>query len=314
MNRTAQIILSIFAGILAYVFFVLFFFPLDAVIGHFLAKMEEETKGEWRVAVNRIDSSLLFGTDFFDFRVFKTGKEIFYTPKLSVGASPLAFLGDDIAVSFAATYKDGEISGRAQLKQNKSQIALNVLDIEFDDVAFAELKFVPTSFTVQGTTLSFDGSVRGTVYMQLERDIRSSLVEVDLQLKGVSTNPIFLTDMNLNIPEVILSSSKEEVVLKGVLERGKVEVSKFLVPGPDLRLDLTGSAKVNQNLSVLGLNFNGKVLLSEELLQKVPFLAGIPDLDEQKLPDGSYPISVRQNLNDPQILIGTLDVTQQLNL
>ena len=121
MNRTAQIILYVFSGLIAYVFFVIMVFPLDTMISHFLSKLEEETKGDLRISVSEIDASLLFDSEFKDFRVFKSDKEIFFTPKLSVSMSPLSMLGEVIDVGFEADYKKGDIAGRISLSQKRDK-------------------------------------------------------------------------------------------------------------------------------------------------------------------------------------------------
>jgi len=289
-------------------------FPLDTMISHFLSKLEEETKGDLRISVSEIDASLLFDSEFKDFRVFKSDKEIFFTPKLSVSMSPLSMLGEVIDVGFEADYKKGDIAGRISLSQKKGQVSVDIIDLELDNIWLKDLKFIKTKFDLAGYDLDFSGVADGTVYIQIEKDIRSSLAEVELKFKQMKTQPIFLTDMNLEIPSIKFSSKKKEIVVEGILEKGKIVVNEFSIPGPDIKLNVTGSAKINQKLSLIGMSFNGRFSFSDELTKSIPFLAAIPGLDDQKLPDGSFPISIKRSLKNPKIKIGTIDVSKQLNL
>ena len=121
MNKAAQIILFLFTGLIAFIFFVLLFFPLDTVIGHFLAKVEEVTKNQYSISVSEIDASLIFDTEFSDFRVFEKGKEIFYVPNLEVGFSLFSFLGDNTDVVLTPTIKKEKYKAVSHLR-SKGQL------------------------------------------------------------------------------------------------------------------------------------------------------------------------------------------------
>jgi type II secretion system protein N len=306
MNRTAQVILNIIIGLASFVFFVILMFPLDSVISHYLANLEKETKGEFRLSVSEIDASLLFDSEFKDFRLFQKGKEVFYAPKVKAGISLFALLSSSVNVSFAAEYTQGSISGRVQLSESES-----VYDVEVDNVNIAELTFIKQMMSGLDYPIHLSGRVQGSLYLLLTRDLKSSEGEINFKVFQAKTRAVAIKQLNMEIPAMALSSKKTPIEIEGTFDKGQVTLSKLNFPGPDFIIQLNGTAKVGRNFTLQRANYDGKFAFSDNVSEKVPFLAL---LDAQKTTDGYYPMRITGNLKKPKIRIGEMDLSKILKL
>lgn len=306
MNRTLQILLNVVVGVVALIFFVILLFPLDSVISHYLANLEKQTKGEYRISISNIDASLIFDTKFEDFRLYQKGKEVFYAPTIEAGISLFSLLSSAINVSFDADYKSGSLSGRVELAEAES-----VYDIEVNEVSLEEMPFLMQALSPAKYPLSIKGKVDGSIYLSLTRDIKSSEGEIKLKIADAKMDTINIKELNFELPAVALSESKTPIELEASLGKGQITVSKLLLPGPDLKFKLNGTVSVNRQFDLLRSSFEGEFAFSPALAEKIPFLVL---LEGQKSTEGAYPVSITGNLKSPKIKIGELDLSKVLDI
>lgn len=306
MNKTLQILLNIIAGVVALVFFVILLFPLDSVISHYLANLEKQTKGQYRISVSSIDASLIFDTQFEDFRLYQKGKEVFYAPTIKAGISLFSLLSSTINVSFDASYKSGSLSGRVQLAEDESVYDIDVHEVDLDD-----LPFLTQSVSHSNYPLALKGKLEGNIYLLLTRDIKSSEGQIKLKVANAKMDAIHIKELNFELPAVELSEKKTLIELEGSLSKGLITVSKFLVPGPDLKFKLNGTVSINRQFDLLRSSFEGEFSFSPTLAEKIPFMVLI---EGQKSAEGAYPLHITGSLKSPKIKIGELDLSKVLNI
>ncbi len=309
MNKAAQIILYLFTGLIALIFFILLFFPLDTVIGHFLAKVEEVTKNQYSVSVSEIDASLIFDTEFSDFRVFEKGKEIFYVPNLEVGFSLFSFLGENTDVSFDANYKEGKIQGRVSFTIQGSTVKIDVVDVTIKKVSLSELKFINSYLGSLKYPIKLQGILEGSVYVLLEKNVKTSEAEINLKLQDTKVAAIPIEAFKLEVPEMELALGKKHVEIDGLLTNGTITLNKLSIPGPDAVLDITGTARLNRKFQIIRTTMDGKFSFSEKVIEQFPLISL---LDSYKTSDGTFPLSIRGGWKNPKIKVGEMQIMDLL--
>jgi type II secretion system protein N len=303
MNRTAQIILYILTALIAFVFFVVLLFPLDSVIGYYLGGIEKATKGVYRVSVSEIDASLVFDTQFSNFRVYENGVEIFSVPKLEIGFSLFSLLGETKSLSFEAYFKKGEIDGRFSINNQ----GINVVDISLDEVNIDDLSFFKYYLEKEKIPIQLKGVLDGSFYVYIDNDPKASEAEINLKILRAHTTPMPIKALNQTIPKLNLSKGKKAVVFDCVLENGRIRLKKFIMPGPDLSMDLSGSARLNRRAAVNNLSFDGKFSLSDKITAEIPMLGDM--LAQHKNADGSFPLTIRGSGKKPKIKVGDFQIS-----
>lgn len=305
MNKTAQIILNLIVGIVSLVFFVLMMFPLDSMIGHFLSQLESSTKGQWKVSVSEIDASLLFDTDFEDFRLYNKGKEIFYAPKISAGVSLLPLISGNVNLRFTANYRKGDISGRVTIADE------SVVDLDFDKVSLKEIPILAQLLKERNYPQLSSGDLDGSVYFAWTKDLRSRDGELNLKLFNAKMTSISIKALNIEIPPLELSTAKKPIEFECSFDRGQISFTKFNVPGQDVTVGVTGSIRLNKNNEIIRINLGGSFGFDKKIKEQISLLSM---LEGQESTDGSYPLSVQGSAKKPIIKIGDIDLGQFLKL
>ncbi|MBF0106457.1 MAG: type II secretion system protein GspN [Deltaproteobacteria bacterium] len=304
MNRTAQVILNLIVGLVSFVFFIVYLFPLDAMIGHYLAEIEEQTKGKQnlKIEVASIDASLIFDTVFQEFRLYQNNEEVFYAPKVSAGISLMPLISGSLNLGFLAEYRSGSVAGKVRLAED------SVVDLDIKKVSFKEITYL-TRYLEEKKMPSLSGTINGSVYFSWSSDLVSKEAEVSLKIANTKISPYFVKPLNLELPALELSTGQALVEIDGGLDKGQLNLERFNIPGPDVVLDVSGNAKLNRRNQVVRVNLGGKFSLSEKLNKILPLDAM---LTGQKAPDGSYPVSVSGSLASPRVKVGEMDLSEML--
>lgn len=310
MNRVSQIALYIVVAMATFVLFVLYFFPLEAVISDSLANMEKLTKGEYRITISQMEPSLIFDSEFKDFRVLqksKTGsEEIFFAPRIKARVSLLSLLSGSLNASLTAYYKNGTISGDVDLSDDQS-----VADIEFDSISLADLPFLKKYLEFSGVQLGLSGQLEGTIYAAFEKDMKDSVAEVKINIYSAQLDEFEIAAFEMKAPALQMTANKTYVVFEASLDKGEIKLSRFNIPGPDLEMQLSGTARLGRGYGVVQSSFDGKFAFSTEYIEKMPYIHA---LDAQKTAEGFYPLTISGNLSKPRIKIGDMDITQGLKI
>lgn len=316
MNKTLQIALNIIAVLASIIFFTLVLFPLDAAISHGLARVETQTKGkgDWRVSVSKIDASLIFDTQFEDFRIFQKDVEVFSAPILSVDTSLFSLLSGKVNVEFTAEYKKGELAGRVVLGDS------SLVDLEFDEFSLNELSYVNQLLTQKGYDVKLFGVADGLVSLDWQKaegqgtqKAAFSLNEgaIHLKITSAEIDHLKVAAWNFDLPKMVLSSEKEPLEINIEVGKNQILINRVNIPGPDLSLTLNGSLGLDRTQSVARFSLDGRFSFADEIKTKIPLLAMI---EKQMTPEGFYPISIRGSAKKPEIQIGDFELSSFLQM
>ena len=314
MNRTLQIALNIVVGVVAFIFFLVLVFPLDAVVGHYLANLESLTKGHYRLVIGEMDASLLFDSEFLDFKLEqKQGEnfvEIVEIPKLKVGISLMALLSRSANLHFNAEFKKGEVRG--QLVYSPAE---TMLDLKFDKMALEQLSLVQGMLRGQGFGAELRGTLDGMLaFTQVQRgglmgsDAQFNLKLSDFRLEDIKIN---VSGQSFFLPVLVLSPKEGQALIEGELGEGRLSLTNLSLPGPDFELQVSGRLNLNNNFQIARSALTGRFAFSEALLSKVPMLAMI---SLERKADGYYPFRLAGSSDKPQIRIGNLNISEMLGL
>lgn len=304
MNNSLKILLTLVTMVVSYVFFLLLEFPLDAVVGHYLARVEAQTKGAYRVSVSPdMQTSLLFNSTFNNFMVEKNVEghfqPLFSAPKINVGFSFLSLLSGATNVSFEAKLTKGSVSGGVSLSTRKS-----VFDLSFKHVFLADVPALAVYLPV-----AVSGQLDGDVYLSLLDDVKESEGEFKLKIFDFHTDKYTVAAASLDIPPMTLSGSEKPAVIQGALDAGFFKLDELDFPGEDLVLKLKGRVQFVKGGATRS-NVNGRFKVSSKVEQALPFIGF---LAEQKSPEGDYPLSLTGDLKKPRLSVGTLKLSDMLN-
>lgn len=302
MNKLAQWVLTIVAGIFFFFLFLILFFPLESLARHFLSQVEVATKGAYKITVGEMDPNVLFKSVFKNFQVHKVEKGatrlIADIPELKIGVSYLALMGGTVRASFVASGRKGEMEGDFVLSQNEYRI-----DSEMEDFSLQNIPCLSELVTVP-----LEGRLDGTADLDLyPKQMNKNRAKIDLKLKEFKIPASKVTPypgVDLDLPETNLSGPKGGV-FKVSLEKGKLAVDRFELPGEDFSVTMSGTVQLSPRIPLSRLNLEGSFRISEKMAQAIPLLVVI---EKQKGEDGSYPVTVTGRFNRPNLTIGTFEV------
>lgn len=304
MNRLTQIILYAVVGLVTYIFFVIVLFPLDSIISDRLADIERQTRGRFRVSVAAIDASLIFDTKFADFRLFMDDQEVFGAPRVSVGLSLFPLISGTVNVRFTADYKRGRISGRVTMAHE------SVIDVTLRDMAVSDLRFLQSFLEKSAYPLSLTGRINGKVYLSWPADLSNREAEINIKIARSQIRLDFLGKQEGGPPTLVLADAQSAIEVDGALSRGRISINRFMIPGPDLKMELAGTGRLARGNELVRLAVDGKFSLSEEATRKIPALALLKEFQDA---DGSFPVSLSGSSSNPRIKIGEMELNQILN-
>jgi type II secretion system protein N len=307
-----QILLSIIVGAASLVFFVLLDFPLDAVVGHYMAGIETQTRGAYRVSYSRMQPSLIFDSVFDDFRLEQKNKdsyeEVFYAKSIEIGLSLFSLMSKTLNATFTAQLPRGTMSGHAVFSSEST-----VLDLDFSKVALDGIGVLKNALKRKDFTLSPKGVVDGEVYLSLGKTVAQTEAEFRVKIAGFQ-----LTGININVqnsgfpvPDLVLSPRDSFALFEGSLDSGRLTLTNISVPGGDIELQLKGRMNLEQNGGFSRSNLRGRFALSEALFEKVPPLVIIK---EYKTADGFFPLTIAGSSQKPEVRIGTFNLSDMFNL
>ncbi|MCP5464606.1 MAG: type II secretion system protein GspN [Deltaproteobacteria bacterium] len=324
MKKTAQLFLNIVVGIAAFLFFLIVLFPLDDVLSHYLATLEDVTKSgpKLSVAVSDIDASLFFESEFKDFHLYQNRSEVFSAPSISLGVSWFSLLAGAPSIHFTAHYPSGEVSGQVSLNLQDSgrgtQVTLKSLELDFDAVRLRDLKFLETVFASKGVPLRLRGEIDGNVYLDLAQDISDAEGEIALKIKNARINEMTLDDVklppenkSLMIPRLILGQKGDPVIFSVEIAAGRVNFREFNIPGPDLKIVIKGNLILDKQFRPNRMSIDGAFGFSKKLESQFPqieFIAGF------KQKDGLFPFKLSGSRGQPSLKIGEMELSNMLNL
>ena len=314
MSRTFKTILMFLVGVLSFVFFLLMAFPLDSILGHFLASVEDQTKGEYRITVKKMHPSLLFASELEDVVIAKKSDHgftnIFTAKNLEINISLLSLISKTIDVDFAAQFADGEISGNFKSVNQKNQLELALKKIDLE-----KLEFLAPLLNYEKFEAQVQGLVSGDIFLVISPlGLKDAEAEFNLRVQKLLVNNIKIKVSSHVVPNLTLSSQENPAIFQGSLVSSQLRLHDIVFPGPDLDMQFKGKLNLKQEKSVFSISridVKGRFAFSEPVLEAVPELGF---LAEQKGTDGYYPLTVAGRLEKPSIRVGEMDLTPFLGL
>lgn len=301
MKKSVKILGYFGAGVFFFVFFLFWTFPYDVLKTRILNQIEDSIGGGYRLKVQSMSAGIIFGFTFKNVEVIRRegGKDVVLlkSPKLRVNPSFLAMMSKVKKLSFSIEVGKGELSG-SYLDSSTN----NEIDLEFDELNLADLKFLSAVYH-----LNMKGVVTGEYSYNLnKKDPTKNSGKIDLNLVNFSLDPIkFRMDPNtpeseMQIPEIKLSGSKGSKLLAEV-QKSDILIKEFLLTGADVDLNMKGTLNTSPRVDDYRIDLSGTFKVKPELAQAVPLLALF---EQQKQPDGTYPLTVNGRLMKPGISVG----------
>lgn len=307
MNKVVQWLITITAGLVFFVIFLFWFFPYNLVVGHYLAEIEKQTKGAYRITVGDMQPSVLFKSRFKNsqfHQISRKGEDTVLADfsELKIGVSYISLLADHLKGSFTAKGKKGTIEGTIFISSSERK-----MDLTFKDF---EITGLPVLLTALPLHFKPDAKVSGTVRLSLEADDYSKTDgEVKLKITSLKTvaghvgsGPMF----SLDLPDLEFSTEKQPVQIESTIKKGKVTLKNFSIPGEDVSLNLTGTVQLTKRLELSSVNVAGSFKVSDHLKESLGIVMAM--IDKQKKEDGSYPLELSGKISEPTPKIGTFDL------
>lgn len=289
------------AGIVFFLFFLLWTFPYDVLKTRILNQIEDSLGGQYRLKVQSMSASILWGFTFKNVEVIKKdeGKDVVLlkSPKFRVNPSFLALMSHNTKLSFMVLVGKGELSGTY-----RDSTAESSLSLDFDDLNLADLKFLSELYNI-----NIKGMINGTYAMTSnKKDASKNSGKVDLTLSNFTLDPIkFRMDTSspeseMTIPSIKLSSSKNSKFV-GEFRRNDLVIKEFSLNGADIDLNLKGTLNTAPRFDDYRIDLSGNFKIKPELAKNIPILALF---EQQKQPDGAYPLNFNGRLMKPGISVG----------
>jgi type II secretion system protein N len=306
VNHKNKWFLYIGASLVFLVFWLIWVFPYDALKSRIVTEIENRSRGLYRLEVGEMDLSLLGSLTLHKLSVFERTKggeiSLLKTPKMKIGFSPFAIFSDKIDFSFYIQGSRGEMEG--DYRQEAEEWDLNV---QFDDFPISDLPYLNSK-----AKIGLKGNLNGELRIKLNRaDANKNSGNIDLEFADLIMEPTKLSldpsapEAAVDIPQIKLTGS-EDSGIKGEVQKEDLVLQSVTLKGGDVDLDLSGK------ISLLGMNakdyrlaFQGSLKVAENLIKALPFLLM---LEQQKTPEGVYPINISGRLGKPSIRIGRIAI------
>lgn len=306
MNSKGRYLLYIGACVVFFIFWLVWVFPYDALKSRIITEIENRSKGQYRLDVGSMDLSLFGSVTFDNLAVFERTKEgevaLLKTPKMKIGFSPFSLSPKKINLSFYVQGSKGDMEG--DFRQEGEEVELNA---QFDDFPFADLKYLTSK-----AKIDLKGNLNGDLSLKLNRadpsknsgNIDLEFVNMVMEATKVALDPTS-PDSAIDIPQIKISGAKGSGI-KGEVQKEDLVLQSILLKDGDLDLDLSGKVSmVGANSKEYRLALQGTLKVAETLVKALPFLLM---LEQQKSPDGAYPLNITGRLGKPSIRIGRIAI------
>lgn len=306
MRTKFSAILYLGAGVLFFLFWLVWVFPTDALKSRILTEIENRTQGRYKIDVGQLDMSLFGSLTFKDLKVSEgvgdQEKLLLKTPKLKLGFSPLGMMSQKMDFDYYVQGSKGDLEGTYRQEGDETKFSAT-----FDEFPLADLGFISAKAKVP-----FTGTVEGDIDLSLHRaDPAKNSGNIDLKLINLAMGATRLAldpsapESAMEIPPIKLSGAKDSVIL-GEVQKDSLEVKSVTLKGGDLELNLSGRVSLQAvKPADYRLALQGQFSLTEALAKALPFLFII---EQQKNPQGVYPLNITGRLAKPSIRVGTFNL------
>ncbi len=235
--------------------FLYFFFPSDAIRGYLLASVNGGNSG---VVLNVKELRLRLPYDIMVTEPVLTlkrapGERLFAGERLRIRPDLLSFLTGTSGYYFKADAYGGNLKGKIRIKDGTTgfpySVSVELADLYVDEYGSLPFPIRGSATGVMSGTVTYEGSCRKNTDICGKADLVIS--DGSLELPG--------SFFNLSTIEF------DEMVIKAVLKRQEVELTRVNMTGPQIQITLSGKMKPAGELMNSGLDLQGSIALRQGL-------------------------------------------------
>ncbi len=307
-NPKLRMFVYVGAGLFFFLFWLVWVFPTDALKSRILTEIENQTQGRYKFDVGSLDVSIFGSVTFHNLKVSEGvgegEKVLLKTPKLKLSFSPFALgsMAKSPKLDFYLKGSKGDLEGNFQQDGDELQ-----LKATFDQFPIADLGIIGAK-----AKLDLSGTLDGDIDLSLNRaDAAKNSGKIDLSLLNLTMGPKRISidpsspEASMEIPEIKLSGAKDSGI-QGEVKKENLELNSIKLQGGDLDLDLSGRVVLQgARAGDYRLALQGGFSIAEALAKALPFLFII---EQQKNPQGVYPLNITGRLGKPSIRVGTFQL------
>lgn len=313
MNKSLQILLCIIVGLTTYIFFLLLYFPLDAIIGDTLSA----NQGGYRITYSTMEPSLIAPTVIHDFRLEEKNQgafsEVFSAEQIDIAFSLFSLLSGSPNVHFESKLKKGNLNGEMEIelkkKQGAYQAELRSLSVSLEQVDLERLNVVKNALRGQSLVKGVTGVLEGEIAVVFAEPYEKSSASFDLKVNGLALKDLNIAagGDNYALPLLTLAPKGSPAEFKAELDNGRFSLKKFNINGGDIELELDGSLNFGKGFTLTNSSMRGRFALSDMIFEKIPVTQIINSF---KTADGYFPINVRGPAQKLELKIGTYSLPE----
>lgn len=306
MRSKLSIFLYLGAGLFFFLFWLVWVFPTDALKSRILTEIDNRTQGRYKIDVGQLDMSLFGSLTFKDLKVSEGAGDqeqlLLKTPKLKLGFSPLGLMSQKSDFSYYVQGSKGDLEGTYRQEGDETHFSAN-----FDQFPMADMGFISVKAKVPLT-----GTLDGDIDLKLNRsDPNKNSGNIDLKLINLTMGSTRLAldptapESAMEIPPIKLTGAKDSMI-QGEVVKDSLELKTVTLKGGDLDLNLSGRVSLQAvKAADYRLALQGQFSFTEALAKALPFLFII---EQQKNPQGVYPLNITGRLAKPSIRVGTFNL------
>ncbi len=304
--NSKRTLLYLASAVVFFVFWVIWVFPYDALKSRIITEIENRSRGVFRLDVGEMDLSLFGSVTFKNLSIFERTKEgevsLLKTPRMKIGFSPFSIFSNKVDFSYSIKGSKGDLEG--EFRQDGEGMELSA---EFDEYQLADLQYLSNKAKVP-----LKGTLNGEIRLQLSKaDPNKNGGNIDIQFENLILEPTRLNldpsspDAVIEVPQIKLSGA-EDSGIKGEVKKEDLVFQSISLKGGDIDLDLSGKVTmVGPSAKDYRMALQGSMKIVDSLVKALPFLF---ILEQQKTPEGVYPLNITGRLGKPSIRIGRFNV------
>ena len=267
-------------------------FPAEELGKRIRAEFEQSTNAEMQMDINALSLAGLVGLEASQTTIYKKDKDNQSVPYLFIDSLAVVLnpfqaitgsLGAHISSAFMNGTVEGDISGDSFNPQQIttdwtiSDLALELLPIASEDFTANVEGKLSSTFTLDTPVAEYHKNANG----MLRVDISNFAIK-DAKAQGIS------------LPDLIFSEAK----LLGKIKNGKISLDGTSLISESLGINISGNIVLAKKLGRSRIRLVLDITLGKEfdLISKM-----VPELKQNKQPDGSYKLNLVGTLNNPRI-------------
>jgi len=300
-SKLVRFIAFIALFFVSFLLFLYWNFPYEVLKDRIVDAIEGQAGGNVIVEVGDLEPYWFTGVEMSELTITEPGTDqaapFVNFKRVRARASLFSLVFGRPSISFSIQLGGGEISG--VVKQSEDMLSI---DADLDKVDLGNLRIIAAR-----SGLSITSRIDGEISLRIDRQrsVRSTgKISLAISEFKIAASELKLGEMAMPLPDLVLSKGRDSQIKLDV-GKGTINLENFKLAGGDLKIDLKGKVFLSQKAENYRFNLNGSFSASKKLADALPFIFII---EQQKLEDGSYPLTVSGRFAKPSIKIGTFTV------